>query len=43
MQGSLGQSKNGQHYTTAPGKSFVIETTGPNYDLAYKNPQKFFK
>lgn len=33
------------HYTTAPGKSYVVEPMGGSlpYDLAYKNPNKFYK
>ena len=33
------------HYTSGPGKSYVIEPKGGelNYDLAHKNPQKFYE
>lgn len=32
------------HYTTEPGKSYVIEPKEGeiNYDLAYKNPRAFY-
>jgi len=34
-----------QHYTTAPGQSYIVEAQGGelNYDLAKKNPEKFYK
>lgn len=34
-----------QHYTTAPGQSYTVEARGGelNYDLATKNPTKFYK
>ena len=34
----------GLHYTASPGKSYVIEPKGGelNYDLAYKDPLKFY-
>lgn len=33
------------HYTSSPDKSYVIEPRGGelNYDLAHKNPQKFYE
>lgn len=46
LQGSnrFGLKQAGQHYTTAPGKSYVVEAEGGelNYDIAYKNPEKFY-
>jgi len=34
----------GLHYTTSPGKTYVIEPSGGelNYDLVYKSPLKFY-
>jgi len=34
----------GLHYTAAPGKSYLIEPKDGelNYDLAYRNPTKFY-
>jgi len=36
--------KYGLHYTTSPGKSYVIEPAGGeiNYDLVYRSPLKFY-
>ena len=35
----------GLHYTATPGKSYLIEPKGGalNYDLAYRNPKKFYQ
>ena len=34
-----------QYYPTAPGQSYLVEPEGGelNYDLAHKNPEKFYK